>query len=663
MIDLKVLGAVEARVSRPDGRQTLLTQPKRLALLTYLALAEPAGFHSRERLLALFWPDADDRSSRHSLRNALHALRALGDDAVTTRGEGYVGLDFSAFRCDALDLRSHLAAGRVEDGFKLWRGDLAPGFHVSGAPEFERWLDEQRADLRRAMREAAWGQAKRLAGTGRAELDAVSRIVQLDPGDEPGVRRLMRVLADAGNRAGALRAYDELTDYLARELDVEPSAETRALAAGLRVAEVVETSAPKPRAELPISAQPPSPSSRSPSSSPAAERDVRPPSSAPSRRGARIAVAGGLLTVLALFLGPFLMWRSATATPSGTQDSEAERAVSRLPRRYRDDTSLFNSYKRALTLRFDQRFTASRDSFAALVYRQGEYVPGLYGLAHAYIFMALNGLTDPDETWTKADWLARRALALDSTAASAWLVLASEDMYVTLDLSRARERIARAMALDSLDPDAAGMRSTWFRFHGDMDSAVAEARRAHRLDPMSRLFSRGVAKQLFYARRYEESRKAYFDILEEDPGWTRAYADLTELYRAMGRPRDAVAWLRRARAVAGDSAAAAALYAVDADSAAVRLLAADARRTIERLDRSARTGGRVAPGKYAAAYASLGDTAGTLRWLDSISAHRDSWLNQVRVDPAFDFLRELPQYRAWDARSGLPQLTASVSRR
>ena len=60
MIELRVLGVLEVRV--PDAADALppgLTQPKRLALLLYLALAEPQGLHSRDRLLALLWPEAD----------------------------------------------------------------------------------------------------------------------------------------------------------------------------------------------------------------------------------------------------------------------------------------------------------------------------------------------------------------------------------------------------------------------------------------------------------------------------------------------------------------------------------------------------------------------------------------------------------------------------
>jgi tetratricopeptide (TPR) repeat protein len=377
------------------------------------------------------------------------------------------------------------------------------------------------------------------------------------------------------------------------------------------------------------------------------------------------AVTAGAFVLVALAGATFLAGRapppppvpSFTSDPS-TPQGEAERAVLRLPARYRADSAAYRSYLRGLTLRFQFKFMASRDTLAALVDREPLYVPGIYGLAHTYIFLALNGLTEPGETWPKVDALARRAVALDSSAAKAWLALAAEEMFEHLDLARADTLIARARRLDSLDPDAAGMRSTWFRFHGRMDSAVAYAQRAHRLDPLSVFFDRQVGKQLFFARRYEESRQVYARLLAEDPGWSRGYTDAVELYRAMGQPREAVEWLRRARAAAGDTAGAALLPPPASDDEAWALLAADARRTLADLERGVRAGKPVRASRFAVTHAILRDTSATFRWLDAMTTQRDSYLAQVRVDPVFDFLRTDARYAAWERRSGLPPLAA-----
>jgi DNA-binding SARP family transcriptional activator len=653
MIDLRLIGGIEVRSSEVGGNRASLTQPKRLALLMYLALAEPAGQHSRDRLLALLWPDADDASSRHSLRNALHALRrALGDDAIVTRGESWIGLDFDVLECDVLELRAHLAAGRVEEAIALWSCDLAPGFHLSGAPEFDWWLEEQRTTLARGVRASAWHRARELEGTGAAEIDAVRRAIQIDPLNEPGTRRLMELLSAAGDRSGALRAYQDLADRLAHELETGPSAETHDAAQRLRG--VASANEPARMREVPNTRQ----TSAAVIPAPAPPPDAITPTQPIRRRTFAIGLATAAALAGIAYLSQAGVARGSGAASSPVQAIDpaaaADRAALRLPPRYRADTAAFSSYLRGLTLRFQFQFRASRDTLAALVDRKPLYVPGLYALAHAWIFLALNDQSDPDDAWPRADVLARRALALDSTAANAWLVLASEDEYLHHDLARAGDGLTRARALDPFDPDVAGMRSVWFRFQGQMDSAVAEARLAYRLDPFSLMHERLVAKQLFYARRYEESRQAYLRMLQNSRARTPGYRDLGQLSAAMGRPRDAVEWLRQAYAAEGDSAGAAALSGAATEAEARQLLAADARRTIARLERAALAHQRVKPANMAAAFAALGDTAATLRWLDSMRVRRDSYLLTVPVDPAFDFVRREPEYRTWQLRSGLP---------
>jgi serine/threonine-protein kinase len=71
MLQLRTLGAIDLRKSSGDVVRAVLAQPKRLALLVYLATAKPSGFHQKDTLRALFWPDADDHHARHALNRAL----------------------------------------------------------------------------------------------------------------------------------------------------------------------------------------------------------------------------------------------------------------------------------------------------------------------------------------------------------------------------------------------------------------------------------------------------------------------------------------------------------------------------------------------------------------------------------------------------------------
>src|SRR5881396_2001305 len=101
MIELRMLGRLS--LTGADGREVrgLLGQPRRLALLAYRAAASAQGFHRRDTLLALFWPELDQEHARAALRQALHVLRgAFGAGMVVTRGDEEIALAFDHVSCD-----------------------------------------------------------------------------------------------------------------------------------------------------------------------------------------------------------------------------------------------------------------------------------------------------------------------------------------------------------------------------------------------------------------------------------------------------------------------------------------------------------------------------------------------------------------------------------
>jgi TolB-like protein/Tfp pilus assembly protein PilF len=233
MITFHILGTPDLR--GPDGRH--LASPvagaKRLGLLAYLVLGARRGSTRRDTLLGLFWPESDQRSARNSLSNMLHQIRrALGADVVMVRGRDEVGLSPGALWCDALAFESALGEGRLVEALELYRGDLLEGLFVSGAAaEFDNWLDGERARVRGRAADAARAlyEGAEAAGNQAEAIRWARWACALDRYDEQAARRLMALLDASGERAGALRTYDELAVRLAREFGAEPSAETRAL--------------------------------------------------------------------------------------------------------------------------------------------------------------------------------------------------------------------------------------------------------------------------------------------------------------------------------------------------------------------------------------------------------------------------------------------------
>src|SRR4051812_10199675 len=124
MSELLTLGRV--RLVTEDGAESAPggAQPKRVALLAYLALAKTEGPVRRDALLALFWPELGEDEGRRALRQALHYLRrVLGSDVFVTAGDE-LGLGQHSLRCDAADFERLVAAGQPADALALYRGDF-----------------------------------------------------------------------------------------------------------------------------------------------------------------------------------------------------------------------------------------------------------------------------------------------------------------------------------------------------------------------------------------------------------------------------------------------------------------------------------------------------------------------------------------------------------
>ncbi|MBK8002559.1 MAG: hypothetical protein IPK12_01160 [Gemmatimonadetes bacterium] len=229
MILLRTLGAIDLTAS--DGRtlDELLAQPKRLAVLAYLAAPAPGTWHRRDLLTSVFWPELDQGKARTALRNGLYILRRhLGTDVIRTRGDEDVALDPALLTTDAAEFCHEVQAGRQAEALARYRGPYLPGLFVRGSEGFEAWLERERQELAaRATRVAReLSLACEAAGNGEGAAEAQARLVELQPSDEAAVRRLMTLHERAGNRGRALAAYEQLAAHLRAELDAEPSAET-----------------------------------------------------------------------------------------------------------------------------------------------------------------------------------------------------------------------------------------------------------------------------------------------------------------------------------------------------------------------------------------------------------------------------------------------------
>jgi TolB-like protein/DNA-binding SARP family transcriptional activator/Flp pilus assembly protein TadD len=237
--------------------------PKRRAeaVLAVLAVSGDLGC-TRERLLALLWPESDEASARHGLRDALHVIRrSLGPGAVPSAGR-LLRLDPTVVASDVLQFSQALASNRPADAVRLYAGPLLDGFHADDAPEFERWLDGERARLAREYVEALkqLASAAEAAGEWGEAGGWWARAVEHDPVNSHLVLQQMRMLAAVGDRANAIKAAEGHVRRLREEFDLEPDREILATIERIRRGELSAMPAGLPRTvpptELPAEPQP-----------------------------------------------------------------------------------------------------------------------------------------------------------------------------------------------------------------------------------------------------------------------------------------------------------------------------------------------------------------------------------------------------------------------
>jgi DNA-binding SARP family transcriptional activator len=196
-------------------------QRHRIALLTLIAAAWPSPL-SRDRAMALLWPERDLASARRLLNLAVHVLRGtLGDGVIVSTGDGLV-LDASRVSCDLHALNVAIASGEHEHVVRLHTGPLLDGFHLGGAQEFTWWLEERRSEIDHAYVTALLviaGQQRR-SGDLRGLVGTCRRLVAADPYSTQHALTLVQALSAAGDYVGARHFATEHAHRLRADLDV-----------------------------------------------------------------------------------------------------------------------------------------------------------------------------------------------------------------------------------------------------------------------------------------------------------------------------------------------------------------------------------------------------------------------------------------------------------
>ena len=212
------------------------------SFLGFLSIEPGAACH-RERMIDALWPDASGDQGRRRLNTAVwrtrNLLGGLREALVATR-DGHIALDQTIMTIDITPTIQALGADgltKARHGDRVAIDALRHAVLVDVARFLTGNYDEWVVQSRHMLDVAVMKGVDTLIEVSSASDEAIEwaeRLVVLDPLREDAHRRLIRLYAQQGRRADALRQYDVCVRNLRAGMGVEPLLETTLVATAVR---------------------------------------------------------------------------------------------------------------------------------------------------------------------------------------------------------------------------------------------------------------------------------------------------------------------------------------------------------------------------------------------------------------------------------------------
>jgi serine/threonine protein kinase/tetratricopeptide (TPR) repeat protein len=288
--------------------------------------------------------------------------------------------------------------------------------------------------------------------------------------------------------------------------------------------------------------------------------------------------------------------------------------------------------------RSEEGFNKSIEYFQQAIAKDPTYALAYSGLADSYAVFAGFGSLSPKMAYPKAKEAAQKALQIDDTLAEAHASLAFINTMYDWDSPSAEKEFQRSI---ELNPNYATARS-WYALTlagtGRFEEAIAQAKRALTLDPVSMIANWNAGYIFYVARQYDNAIDQERKTLELDSDFVPARAILGESYIQKSMFKEAVAEFERALMISPADA-----YALgglgQAYAAAGRR--PEAQKVLDRLNELSKKK-YVAPWTNAAIYSGLGEKDKAFEWLEKVYEERS--VVNIRTDPIFDPLRSDPRF-------------------
>ena len=287
--------------------------------------------------------------------------------------------------------------------------------------------------------------------------------------------------------------------------------------------------------------------------------------------------------------------------------------------------------------------------FEEALKRQPDYALAYTGLAVAYGNLGYFGHVPPESIAPQLKEAVSKALELDETLAEAHFCLAQHRYNTEWDWSGAERAFKRALELDPAHVWAHQLYAFLLATMGRHEAAMAEAVKAHELDPLSVNAQVYTGWMSFLAHDYDRALEAGRQGIAMDPNFNNAYVLIGYTHFRMGERDAGIAAMEKASQIAyfsrglGDLGR---MYGLVGRKA-------DAQKVLDQLITRAKE--HYVPAlSIASIYDGLGDYEQSNVWMNKAIANRDGGLELFEVD-FVELPRANPYYSEWLKKIGLDE--------
>lgn len=279
--------------------------------------------------------------------------------------------------------------------------------------------------------------------------------------------------------------------------------------------------------------------------------------------------------------------------------------------------------------------------FQDAVEKDPGYALAYTGIADSCALIPVYGAGAPKDYYPQAKAAAEKALQLDDTLAEAHTSLANV-FFRYFELAKSAREFERSI---QLNPNYATTHQWYGRLTllalGQFDHALAEAKRAVELDPVSPIGRTDVATVYLTQRRYDEAIAELRNTLEMDPDFYWAHRQLGEALELKGASAQAIVEYQRASELNDDPR----VLAFVAHAMASMGKQNEAREIRVKLTEIAKT--RYVSGySFAVIHLGLGEKDQAVDWLEKDAREQTGFeINFIKVDPYLDALRVDPRFQ------------------